>query len=139
MVGGLMYLVDTNVWLEVLLEQEKASESQDFLLNADAEDLAITEFSVYSIGVVVGRLKKMGLFRSFIVDTIENAGIRRIRLALEDLVRIPDVMEEEKLDFDDAYQYVAAERHGLSIVSFDGDFDHTRHGRMTPLQTMENL
>jgi len=29
MVGGLMFLVDTNVWLEVLLEQERAAEARE--------------------------------------------------------------------------------------------------------------
>ena len=36
------------------------------------------------------------------------------------------------LGFDDAYQYVAAERCGLTIVSFDRDFDRTERGRKTP-------
>jgi predicted nucleic acid-binding protein len=35
------------------------------------------------------------------------------------------------LDFD-AYQYVAAEKHDLVIVSFDADLDHTERGRKTP-------
>ena len=40
------------------------------------------------------------------------------------------------LDFDDAFQYVAAERFDLQLVSFDADFDHTPRGRMTPAQAM---
>jgi len=36
------------------------------------------------------------------------------------------------LDFDDAYQYAVAERYGLTIISFDGDFDRTARGRKTP-------
>jgi hypothetical protein len=36
------------------------------------------------------------------------------------------------LDFDDAYQYVAAEKHDLTLVSFDADFDRTDRGRKTP-------
>jgi len=35
-------------------------------------------------------------------------------------------------DFDDAYQYVAAEKHNLILVSFDADFDRTKRGRRTP-------
>ena len=35
------------------------------------------------------------------------------------------------LDFDDAHQYAVAERYGLTIVSFDSDFDHTELGRKT--------
>ncbi len=36
------------------------------------------------------------------------------------------------LDFDDAYQYVVAEKYGLTLVSFDADFDRTPRGRRTP-------
>ena len=36
------------------------------------------------------------------------------------------------LDFDNAYQYAAAEGYDLAIVSFDGDFDRTERGRQTP-------
>jgi predicted nucleic acid-binding protein len=36
------------------------------------------------------------------------------------------------LDFDDAYQYVAAERFGTVLVSFDSDFDRTKRGRKSP-------
>ena len=64
-----MYLVDTNVWLEVLLAQERAAEAQTFFTSID-----------------------------------------------------------------DAYQYVAAEKHDLIIVSFDKDFDRTTRGRKTPAE-----
>jgi hypothetical protein len=35
------------------------------------------------------------------------------------------IMERYKLDFDDAYQYLAAEKFRLTLVSFDRDFDGT--------------
>jgi predicted nucleic acid-binding protein len=41
-------------------------------------------------------------------------------------------MYQFRLDFDDAYQYVAAEKYGLTLVSFDADFDQTKLGRKTP-------
>ena len=41
-------------------------------------------------------------------------------------------MKQFKLNFDDAYQYVTAEKYGLTLVSFDTDFDHTEQGRKTP-------
>jgi len=43
-----------------------------------------------------------------------------------------EIMRKFGLDFDDAYQYVAAERHDLLIVSFDSDFDRTERRRKTP-------
>ena len=36
------------------------------------------------------------------------------------------------LDFDDGYQYVAAQVSNLEIVSFDGDFDRTGSFRFPP-------
>jgi predicted nucleic acid-binding protein len=36
------------------------------------------------------------------------------------------------LDFDDAYQYLAAVKYDLTLVSFDSDFDRTERGRRTP-------
>jgi len=39
-----------------------------------------------------------------------------------------------KLDFDDSYQYVAAEQNGLTLVSFDNDFDRTNKGKKTPAE-----
>jgi predicted nucleic acid-binding protein len=40
------------------------------------------------------------------------------------------------LDFDDAYQYAVAEKHGLNIVSFDADFDRTEKKRKVPGQEL---
>lgn len=45
-----------------------------------------------------------------------------------------EVMQKFNLDFDDAYQYVAAKEYGLTIVSFDSDFDRTDKGCKTPAQ-----
>jgi predicted nucleic acid-binding protein len=39
-----MYLVDTNVWLELLLAQEKAIEAQAFFENVETSQLVITRF-----------------------------------------------------------------------------------------------
>jgi predicted nucleic acid-binding protein len=50
--------------------------------------------------------------------------------------RLIEVSSQFNLDFDDAYQYVAAELRGLVIVSFDGDFDRTLLGRKTPAQVL---
>jgi predicted nucleic acid-binding protein len=48
MVGGLMYLLDTNIVLELLLDQEKADEVERFLRNTSPESLHLSEFTLYS-------------------------------------------------------------------------------------------
>jgi uncharacterized protein len=55
MVGRLMFLIDTNVWLELLLEQEKADQVRAFFQRIDAALLSISEFSLYSIGIILIR------------------------------------------------------------------------------------
>lgn len=132
MVGRLMFLVDTNVWLELLLEQEKAGEVRQFLQAKEARLLAITDFSLYSIGVILTRLKKDTLFEDFLSDTIEDSGVGRIRLDSADLKELLGVRQQFQLDFDDAYQYVAARKYNLTLVSFDSDFDRTERGRNLP-------
>ncbi|MGQ9682088.1 MAG: hypothetical protein ACUVX9_06110 [Anaerolineae bacterium] len=46
------------------------------------------------------------------------------------------VMQEYGLDFDDAYQYVAAGTKGAVIVRLYGDCDRTPQGRKTPQQVL---
>ena len=59
-----------------------------------------------------------------------------VRLGMQDLIDLINVTERFSLDFDDAYQYVAAVQRNLIIVSFDSDFDHTELERRTPSQTI---
>jgi uncharacterized protein len=47
-------------------------------------------------------------------------------------VRVEQVAAAFRLDFDDAYQYVVAEKFDLILVSFDKDFDRTDRKRIIP-------
>ncbi|MFZ3209553.1 MAG: PIN domain-containing protein [Geobacteraceae bacterium] len=129
-----MYLVDTNIWLELLLQQDKAGEVTSFFQTVDASSLAITDFTLYSIGIILTRLKKYDVFDDFVVDTLEENSVNRICLDPLSLKRISSVQKQFGLDFDDAYQYVAATENELTLVSFDSDFDKTPLGRKTPAE-----
>lgn len=48
-------------------------------------------------------------------------------------------MEQQNLDYDDAYQYTIAKKYNLTLVSFDSDFDLTERGRQTPSQVLLSL
>jgi uncharacterized protein len=138
MVGGLnVYLVDTNVWLERLLEQERADEVGRFLDQAPPVQFYLSEFALYSIGVTLTRLGKRELLVKFVRDTISDLTVLLVRLGREDIERIVAVTTRYGLDFDDAYQYVAAEKHNLTLVSLDADFDRTDRGRKTPAELVE--
>lgn len=127
-----MYLADTNIFNEVLLQQEKHEEAKRFLDNVPSERLYITEFSVYSIGILLTRQKRYDHFIRFVKDIVLNPGIRVIRVSGRELEEICNFAKKFNLDFDDAYQYTAAEKFDLTIVSFDKDFDKTARGRKLP-------
>jgi len=79
-----MYLVDTNIWLELLLEQEKWQEVKFFFENVNALNIHITEFSIYSIGIILSRYRKTGIFRDFITALVYESQVNIIRLKGED-------------------------------------------------------
>ena len=131
-----MFLVDTNVWLELLLEQQRADEVRRFLQSTEAHLLSMTEFSLYSIGIILTRLKKDDVFMDFLSDTMEDSGVGALRLDPTDLKQLLALRQQFQLDFDDAYQYAVAEKYNLVIVSFDSDFDRTTRGRKTPAEVL---
>lgn len=72
----------------------------------------------------------------FLDDVFVEGGVTILGLNLEDLRESVSNSQQFKLDFDDAYQYVAAEKYGLTLVSFDADFDRTKLGRKTPEEVL---
>lgn len=131
-----MYLVDTNVWLERLLDQEGADEVGIFLDRAQARGLFISDFAFHSICVVLTRLKRLDTLLQFVQESFMEGPVALLHVAPEDTEEISRAIEGFGLDFDDAYQYVAAAKHNLAIVSLDSDFDRTERGRKTPAQVL---
>jgi hypothetical protein len=131
-----VYLVDTNVWLERLLEQTSSHEVGQFLERTPAQDIFLTDFGFHSLAVVLTRLNRTGALLEFVRDAFIDGAVQLVRLEPQDTSRLVEVISRFSFDFDDAYQYVAAERHNLTIVSFDADFDRTERGRRTPAQVM---
>ena len=132
-----MYLVDTNIWLERLLDQERSEEVGQFLDQTPTELISLTEFAFYSIGITLTREGRKDLLLKFARDTIGDFTVLLVRLGPEDIERVVAAIERFNLDFDDAYQYVAAEKHNLTLVSFDADFDRTERGRKTPADVLK--
>ena len=126
------YQLDTNILLEFLLDQERADDVERFLSVIPHESVFVTEFSVHSVGVLLLRRKLHAGFVRFVEDLLVTGAITTIRLETEDLLSVSKTAERTGLSFDDAYRYVAAEKHNLTLVSFDADFDRTERGRKTP-------
>lgn len=133
-----MFLVDTNVWLERLLDQDRAAEVGDVLDRFPSERLFMTDFTLHSIGVVLSRLNQLETLSRFVQDTFVDGAVVLIHLQPEDTEHTLQTIQEFSLDFDDAYQYVSAEKYHLTLVSFDGEFDHTARGKKTPSKVMQH-
>jgi predicted nucleic acid-binding protein len=82
------------------------------------------------------RRKRHQAFQLFLKDVLLTASATLLSLGVADMDSIVAAAQRFNLDFDDAYQYVAAEKYNLTLVSLDGDFDRTERGRQTLAQTV---
>ena len=96
----------------------------------------MTDLALHSIGIILFRLKKYELFTSFVEDMIIN-GMEILSSTPEDLMKLDRTVQQYNLDFDDAYQYMLAEKHQLQLISFDKDFDSTKIGRKEPSEIVQ--
>ena len=118
-----MFLVDTNVFLEILLRQNKKEDCTRFLDN-NIGNLNITDFSLHSIGVILFRYGKEEVFRKFVEDVLPNTKL--LSLPIEQYREVVNVRKSFNLDFDDAYQYSIAKYYGLKVVTMDKDFERIK-------------
>ena len=114
-----MYLLDTNIFLEILLAQEKSAVCKKFL-SENTAPLFISDFSLHSIGVILFRHGKEDIFNVFLADLITKIDI--LSLATESYPALSGLKERYNLDFDDSYQYKIAEENELTVVTMDKDF-----------------
>ncbi len=116
-----MYLVDTNIFLEVLLAQEKSEVCKSFL-DDNVPELHLSDFSLHSIGVILYRNNKQEVFQDFYNDIspiISIVTLKKYYSILENSLKFG-------LDFDDSYQYCVAKENGLIIITMDKDFSKVK-------------
>ncbi|MHA1873315.1 MAG: type II toxin-antitoxin system VapC family toxin [Candidatus Heimdallarchaeaceae archaeon] len=116
-----MFLVDTNVFLEILLEQNKKDICKSFLDSNIKNGLNITDFSLHSIGVILFKYHKQEIYSKFLGDILVN--INLISLPLDRYNEIITAKNYLNLDFDDLYQYTVAKYYQLKIVTMDKGFE----------------
>lgn len=74
-----MYLLDTNIFLEVILSREYSKVFQDFLNCDITTALYVSDFSVFSVGIFLVRRNLSDQFGTFIED-LEMRDIRTISI-----------------------------------------------------------
>ena len=113
------YLVDTNIFLEILLDQDKKEICKNFL-KSHISEIFISDFSLHSIGVILFKYKKLELFNIFLVDIMGKLEI--LTLSKELYKEIINISDKYKLDFDDSYQFLISKENEITIATQDNDF-----------------
>lgn len=129
--GNELYLLDTNIFLEVVLNREYSKVIRDLLNRDTRTPFFVSDFSVFSVGIFLVRRNLYDQFGTFI-DDLDMRDIRTISISAKELKQIPAWCKKYDLDFDDAYQFAVADRFRLKLVSLDHDFDRIPKGRIHP-------
>ncbi len=120
-----MVLIDTNIFLEVFLNQDKAEDCLRLLEKVENGDIEafITDFSVHSIGIIISKEKGNFLLSEIFSSLSSFEGLTLVNASFEEQTSIAILANQTKLDFDDAYQLYFCKKYNVPIVSFDKDFD----------------
>lgn len=131
--------VDTSVFIELLLDQERAEESES-LLDAIAKGrvaAVVSHFAVHAIEAALASGQELSQFLKNI-ETSKGLTIYDTTIADEHSVSI--LSGKLGLDFDDSVQfYVAKLTDSSSIVSFDKHFEGCGIPRREPFQILKDL
>jgi predicted nucleic acid-binding protein len=126
-----MYLIDANIFLELLYKRDKWRECYDFLNKVKTGNIKsyVLHFTLHGISAILGDPKLVSRFLSEIVTW---RGLTIIDLSIDEEILASELANSIGLDFDDGLQYYYAKKAGLQIVSFDRDFDKTDVKRIEP-------
>jgi len=113
------YLFDTNIFLEILLDQDKKNEAKK-IISANIDQLFISDFSLHSIGLILIKQKKFQIFTAFLNDLIPNVTV--LSLPKDKYSNLNIFAEKYAMDFDDSYQVMVAKEYNLNIITMDKDF-----------------
>jgi len=128
-----MYLIDTNISLEILLEQEKADECEELLkeIRGSRKLFYLSFFTIHSIEIIMTRNNQCEALSAFLYF-LKKSKITRLETDMDDDLNIIQIMKEFNLDFDDAVQLYLCQKHNLKIISYDQHFDKTSIERIEP-------
>jgi hypothetical protein len=131
------YLVDSSVWLEILLQQDGEPKASEFLTAVSLGEVGVTDFAMFSIALKLLRHERSLQLEQFGRDLDQS--VRVVRVPSRQFADVTRTMKAYRLDFDDAYQYVAAEQNDLTLVSLDRHFTRTPRGCRSPTEILLTL
>ena len=130
-----MLLIDTNIFLEVMLGQSKRKACAEFLnaVKTGEQNAAVTDFSLYSIIIILDRRGKLRELDRFLRSLSAYKGLTLYATTLQDKVEAVQLAADGEFDVDDAVQYASAMKLRVkAVVSLDRDFDNRKIPRRDP-------
>ena len=118
-------LNDTNIFLEVFLNQARATDCLNFLDKVDRGELQsfVTDFTIHSLAVVLERAGKRDSLPQVFASLSAFQGLRLLHASFSEHSEIARFGIQTGLDFDDAYQAYFAQRINVPVISYDRHFD----------------
>lgn len=125
-----MVLVDANIFLEVQLGRARSKECEEFLMKVVKGEIHAYTTDLILDNVVLAMEKanvKTSKLRKFLESVMFYEGLTIYSLNIIDKIIATALMEDTKLDFDDATAYFTMKSLDIKeIVSFDKDFDKVK-------------
>ena len=114
-----MDLAGTNIFLEILFQQNRAADCEKYLRTHGGQ-FYISTFSLHSIGVLLFKKKQASAFNQFLSDFPPATFM--LSISNQGYAMLPSVQSRFNLDFDDSFQFQVASESNLRIVTMDPDF-----------------
>jgi predicted nucleic acid-binding protein len=120
-------LIDTNIFLEVQLNQERSTQATKILkaVSVNKAQGFITDYTIDSVIIIMEHFDKSpDEIKRFLVSLLAYKGLEFYQLSIYDKIEATEHMKLLDLDFDDACMYQAMKVLKVDqIASFDADFD----------------
>jgi predicted nucleic acid-binding protein len=131
--------IDTSVFVETLLGQERAGESKELLdrIGEGNIEAVISRFALHATEAMIRSMKTLS---EFLRDIKNSKGLKIYDTTLVEEASIVELIGKTKLDFDDCVQfYVARQTNSSAIVSFDKHFDSCGIRRSEPRDILKDF
>jgi predicted nucleic acid-binding protein len=132
-------MVDTSIFVELLMDQDRAEECES-LLDAVAHgdiEATVSHFSLHGIESMLPSQRKLA---EFLKDVETSKGLNVYDTSLSDEISVSILSGKTGLDFDDSLQLYVAKRSGsVAIVSFDRHFEGQDIPRRAPSEILDEL
>jgi predicted nucleic acid-binding protein len=132
-----LILLDTNIFLELLLGQRRATECENLLISKGQTEATVTHFTVHAVEAVLGDESSLA---AFLRNLEHSVGLYIYETNLSEEMAAALMSEKIGLDFDDTLQYYVAKKLGVdAVVSFDEHFDKVDLRRVEPRDLLHSI